>query len=80
MFEFEMPVGGIVEINRKRFRHFGGGRFTGLGGDERLYLLEGVSDKPTLDDDTLLLRDHLPGDVSKPVYRVVWNVHLPEEG
>jgi hypothetical protein len=42
-FEFDLPVGGIVEISNKRYYHMGDGKFTGLGGDERPYVIEGVA-------------------------------------
>lgn len=79
MFEFELPIGAIVEILDKRYRHLGNGKFTGLAGDERPYIIEGVVE---VDDGTaseIIVSRVSENDCTKPRHRVVWRAFTQEE-
>ncbi len=69
-YQFDLPIGAIVEILGNRYRHLGGGKFTGTGGTERPTLIEAISDSPTIENDTVLLTQ-CPNE-KKTRYRMIF--------
>lgn len=71
MFEFELPIGGLVEILGTQYEHLGQGRFVSSGLERRPYIIEAISDIPSVENNVIPLTRR-NSEMSDKRWRVVY--------